>query len=126
MTNKNLSSFLCQRYPQHIFIYGDNYNRRGRGGQAIIRNEPNTLGLVTKWYPSDNANAYFRDDDMNASVQITTSFERILDILDQGKSIVLSSQGYGNGYARLPIVAPKLFKKLCDHLNTLCGKVIYQ
>mgnify|MGYP006999672235 CR=1 FL=1 len=37
--------------PNKIFIYGDNDLRTGLGGQAIIRNESNTLGIRTKKFP---------------------------------------------------------------------------
>jgi hypothetical protein len=126
ITNQLLSPFLCQRNHQHIFVFGDNFLGRGKGGQAVIRDEPNTIGLITKWYPHNQEYAFFSDDDPRAEQVLLASIDQIQGLIKQEKSIVLSSQGYGNGYARLPTVAPRLFKLLCTKLNELCGKEIYK
>ena len=44
--------------PNKIFIYGDNDLRTGLGGQAIIRNESNTLGIRTKKKPTHEKDAF--------------------------------------------------------------------
>lgn len=35
-----------------LFVYGDNDIKKGKKGQAIIRDEPNAIGIPTKKYPS--------------------------------------------------------------------------
>lgn len=47
-----------KRYPHALFVYGDNNVQRGLGGQAIIRNLPNTVGIPTKNYPSNHPDAF--------------------------------------------------------------------
>jgi hypothetical protein len=58
---KILSPPMCRRYPEKIFIYGDNLKAFGKGGQAIIRDEPNAFGIPTKRYPSWDDWAFFSD-----------------------------------------------------------------
>ena len=51
--------------PNKIYIYGDNDERKGLGGQAIIRNEPNTIGIRTKKKPSTEKGAYYTDKEFD-------------------------------------------------------------
>jgi hypothetical protein len=38
--------------PDKRYVFGDNVERRGYGGQAKeMRGEPNAIGVVTKWAP---------------------------------------------------------------------------
>lgn len=48
--------FIIKRYTLNLvkgnrdvyFVFGDNLIGEGKGGQAIIREEPNTIGVPTK------------------------------------------------------------------------------
>src|SRR3990172_5335953 len=55
------TSSLLVTYSDEIFVFGDNMKRYGKGGQAIIRDEPNAFGIATKRYPSKYNWAYFSD-----------------------------------------------------------------
>lgn len=46
--------------PNHVFVFGDNKLRRGKKGAAILRDEPNAYGFITKKYPSFNNDAYYK------------------------------------------------------------------
>jgi len=52
-----------KNHKDYLFIFGDNDIKRGRGGQAIIRDEPNALGIPTKKYPTRKENAYYTDEE---------------------------------------------------------------
>jgi len=43
-----------------MYIFGDNTYRVGKSGQAIIRDENNAFGIVTKVAPSNDTNAFFQ------------------------------------------------------------------
>ena len=49
--------------PDYLFIYGDNDVKNGKGGQAIIRDLPNTAGIPTKKYPNNNPASFYTDAD---------------------------------------------------------------
>jgi len=95
-----------------IFVYGDNMEGRGLGGQAReMRGEPNTIGVPTKWAPERRASAYFTDDDsLNRDVRhaIWEAFDRMRAALDAGRNVVIPADGIGTGLAELPTRAPKL------------------
>ena len=42
----------CNKNPKALFVFGDNDIEKGIGGQAVIRNCTNTIGIPTKKYPS--------------------------------------------------------------------------
>ena len=53
---------LLRAYPGYLFLFGDNLQRIGKGGQAIIRDEPNAFGIATKKGPGMEDEDFFRDD----------------------------------------------------------------
>ena len=52
-----------QKNPNHIFVFGDNLLRKGFAGAAILRNEPNTYGFITKKYPSNDDKSFFKPEE---------------------------------------------------------------
>lgn len=103
--------------PNKIFVFGDNNVRVGKGGQAIIRDLPNTAGIRTKKGPSNKPAAFYNDSEYLHNVKNIR--EDILNIKKQilsGKSVVFSNGGYGTGLAQLEKIAPKTFSELCNLL----------
>jgi len=105
-----------------IFVFGDNNARVGKGGQAVIRDLPNTMGIRTKKGPSTKSAAYYKDSEYEQNCK--NILEDILDIKEEalkGSTIVFSDGGYGTGLASLKQKAPKTFEYLCqsmkDHFN---------
>jgi hypothetical protein len=45
--------------PKHIFVFGDNIRRIGKGGAASLRDEPNTYGFITKKFPSNDDGSFY-------------------------------------------------------------------
>lgn len=100
-----------------IYIFGDNMQQRGLGGQAgAARFEPNTIGVPTKWRPGRGRADYFSDADLfEVMPSITHSFRRMRDILRAGETIVWPEDGVGSGRAELKQRAPMIaeFIQLC-------------
>jgi hypothetical protein len=91
-----------------FYVFGDNMQRVGYGGQAReMRGEPNSIGVVTKWAPSNDSNAFF-DDMPDAFAQVGFDLARVDRILSEGKTVVVPEDGIGTGLAQLPRRAPKL------------------
>ena len=111
-----------KKNPNKLFIFGDNNARLGKGGQAIIRDLPNVMGIRTKKGPSRKSAAYYKDSEFKQNSE--NILEDILEIKKEamdGMTIVLSEGGYGTGLASLKNKAPKTFEYLCqqlrDHFN---------
>lgn len=45
--------------PNHIFVFGDNTEGWGKKGAAMLRDEPNSRGFITKKRPSYDSSAYY-------------------------------------------------------------------
>jgi len=102
---------LLRQHPDKIFVFGDNMKRYGKGGQAIIRDEPNAFGIATKRYPSKDEWAYFNDktDEKNC----VRDDLRALYRLGENGVIVFPFYGIGTGLAKLETKSPEIWEYLC-------------
>lgn len=109
---QRITRALVQADRDTVFVFGDNMEGRGFGGQAkAMRGEQNTIGVPTKWAPERTPSAYFTDTDaMNRDVwhAIHDAFERIRAALAAGRNVVIPADGLGTGLAELPTRAPKI------------------
>lgn len=105
---------LVQENPDLLFVFGDNLEQKGTGGQACIRYAENSYGIPTKVEPTmDEQRAFFRDEFMELNALVFAScIEELRDHLQRGKTIVFPSTGLGNGYAQLYKRAPKSWELL--------------
>ena len=44
----HITQKYLREHSNEIFVFGDNILRKGHGGAAALRNEPNTYGFITK------------------------------------------------------------------------------
>lgn len=109
---QRITRALVQSDRETMFVFGDNMEGRGLGGQAAaMRGEPNAIGVPTKWAPKRQVRAYFTDGDrLNRDVwhAIREAFDRMRATLDDGRNVVIPADGLGTGLAELPTRAPKL------------------
>lgn len=110
--------------PQNLYVFGDNTHRRGKGGQAIIRDCPNAIGIITKKYPSYGRDAFFYDFDLEQYKKLLDlDLERIKTRFSQGgyKTLIFPIAGLGTGLASLPDTSPLCFQYLCQRLYEFTG-----
>lgn len=118
---------IVRANPRMLFLFGDNFERKGLGGQAKeMRGEPNTLGIAVKFAPSMAEGAFFTDDGGSSGNcgQIDLEFKRLEQRINSGKydTIVIPSDGIGTGLAELDKRAPKTFAYLQKRLAELESK----
>lgn len=107
-------------YPHALFVYGDNNVRKGVGGQAIIRNLPNTIGIPTKKYPSNNPNSFYSDREyLDNKRRIDSAIKSIISLSANYKYVVLPEDGFGTGLAELPTRAPRTYEYLLKSIEYL-------
>ena len=107
-----------RKHPDIIFVFGDNLSRVGKGGQAIIRNEPNAIGLVSKRTPDHSPTAYMTGTptDYNA---INADLSRIEELALSGKQLVFPAAGIGTRLARRQTTAPDLLAYIDSEISKL-------
>jgi alkylated DNA repair dioxygenase AlkB len=100
--------------PDKIYIFGDNITEKGKGGQAIIRDEENAFGIPTKVSPDTTPGAYFSDKKYDPNIrQIDRAIEKIKA---DGRIVVLPKDGLGTGLAKLKEKAPDTYAYLKQRL----------
>lgn len=93
--------------PDTLFVFGDNMQRTGFGGQAKeMRGEPNAVGIPTKKSPSMRPEAFFSDYDLAAWRLAAVGDVRRLR--NHKGTIIWPKYGIGTGRARLRHHAPKI------------------
>lgn len=84
-----------QDNPNHIFVFGDNTIRKGLGGAAKLRNEPNSYGFTTKIYP-DNKDISFYNPESYYPIFMRELHKLMIEIRDnQNKTYLISKLGAG-------------------------------
>lgn len=103
----------CKDNPRKLYIYGDNQAGWGKGGQAIIRDEPNTFGISTKYSPSQ----YYTDDRFEEnSDYLIKEIDELFFLLKNYDVLVFPKYGLGTGLSQMQKYAPKSFIFLCEVL----------
>jgi hypothetical protein len=108
--------------PDKLFVFGDNMARVGLGGQAaVMRGEPNAVGVPTKWSPGMSNKDFFSDADLPLILPvIEKDLEKIRKHLESGRDVVIPADGLGTGLSQLPKRAPKIFQLLEKSIRDLC------
>lgn len=112
LVSKWYSIDQCRKNPTTLFIFGDNHQKIGMGGQAIIREQDNALGILTKKAPGKKEEDYFTDKEYKENCRlIDEDIERVDVYIDEKgyKAICFPFQGLGTGLAELQLRAPKTF-----------------
>lgn len=116
---RKLSVQLLREHPDRIYVFGDNLLRRGRAGQAVIRDEPNAFGVPTKRLPTMATEAFFsdQDDEREAVVQAL----RELFVLAKTREVVFPKAGLGTGLAQMARHSPVIYRQMCEILQEHFG-----
>ena len=106
-----------RQMSEYLFIFGDNDQKKGKKGQAIIRDEPNTMGIPTKKAPNFHPSSFYTDAEYEQNIKkIDAAIQHILETvkIHNYKGVVLPANGFGTGLAKLSTHAPKTLA----HINT--------
>lgn len=119
LVSRKFSVEQCRVNFDTLFIYGDNLERVGMGGQAIIREQKNSLGFVTKKAPGAGKDDYFTDEEFAENCKIIeeeiVKIKKYADEYDY-KAIAFPFMGLGTGLSEMPLRCPQTFFYLCTRL----------
>lgn len=112
-----------QANPDVLYVFGDNLDRQGYGGQAReMRGHKNSFGIATKRtishsYPDD----YFFDHEEDVIPIIDQEFSKLQTHIynSQYKAIVIPLDGIGTGLSKMPQYAPKALEYINQKLQKL-------
>lgn len=102
-----------------LYVFGDNVQRVGMGGQAYeMRHEPNAVGVATKYSP----NRYYGDSPAEILAQnriIDNDMKPLFRHLVNGGVVIWPRDGIGTGLSALPEHAPETFTHLENKYRAL-------
>lgn len=116
-------------HPKWLFIFGDNDQRHGKGGQAVIRGEPNAYGIPTKKNPTLRPDSFYNDAEYENNLEkIDNAIDFIRGDYTQKKfeKLVFPEKGLGTGLAQLHKRAPRTFIYLQKRLEELAQEIAEQ
>lgn len=104
-----------------LFVFGDNEQRVGFGGQAAeCRGEPNTVGVATKRAPSMSDSSFWSDDDYQRCCAVVDRDMRpLFEHVRAGGFVVIPVSGIGTGLAALPKRAPRVMEHIRKRFREL-------
>lgn len=99
---------MLRAEPDARFVFGDNWQRVGMGGQAAtMRGEPNAIGIATKRAPGMTDADFFSGS--IAEIELLLDELRIAALaISEGRAVYVPSDGLGTGLSELPQRAPAL------------------
>ena len=120
-TDKIITRDKVKENPEVLYLFGDNLLRKGLGGQAKeMRGEDNTLGIISKKYPSNSLSSFYTDDDFYTWLEVFSSdIKNLAEKINSGKYKALVIPPIGVGLADLPNKAPRIWKHLKNTLDSL-------
>lgn len=81
-----------------------------------MRGEPNSIGIVTKRFPSNKFDSFFFDHDFEEAIKY---IDRDFASIPEGVVVVIPSDGLGTGLAKLDTQAPKIFNYILNKIEEL-------
>lgn len=99
-----------KKYPNALFVFGDNYTQYGKKGQAVIRDQPNSFGISTQHKTGTSPSAYFNDNEYDVNVEkFNIRINQLIAESAKYDYVVWPANGLGTGLAKLPEKAPKTY-----------------
>lgn len=104
-----------------LFVFGDNMDRVGLGGQAgAMRGAPNSVGIPTKWSPGMSARDFFSNADLPVVRPVLDAeFAKLMRHLERGGNVVIPSDGLGTGLSQLGQRAPAVLDYIESMIDSL-------
>lgn len=94
--------------PNHVFVFGDNLKRKGYGGAATLRDEPNTYGFITKKAPNNNDGSFYRPDEYKEKFDV--ELKRLIKEIEKNPDKVYLISQLGGGLANKYGIYQKVIK----------------
>lgn len=98
----------CKHYNKTLFVFSDNEERSGTADQAVIRDQPNAIGIaVCKTFKN-----YYTDEEYSMNcIMIDSDIKRIKAYAEENEltSIGFPKDGIGSTVGFLTVRAPKTF-----------------
>lgn len=114
---------MLRAEPEAIFVFGDNAQRIGMGGQAgAMRGEPNALGVATKFAPGIADADFYTEGNLRAIATVLDDLSLVGRQIAEGRTVYAPRDGLGTGLSELPARAPSIANLITAFFRGLPGQ----
>ncbi|PAL23576.1 hypothetical protein [Sphingopyxis sp. GW247-27LB] len=114
---------MLRAEPGARFVFGDNCQRVGMGGQAAaMRGEPNAIGIATKFAPGMGDGDFYHEGSIAALQSVTFDLSLVSAALVRGLTVYVPRDGLGTGLSQLPQRAPSLMNLIVAFFRACPGE----
>lgn len=104
---KITKSYL-RRNPDHIFVFGDNLQRKGRGGAAKLRDETNTYGFITKKAANNNSGSFYKPKEYEE--KFNSELKKLVKEIERNPDKIFLISKLGGGLANKYSIYEKIIR----------------
>jgi len=107
-------------HPDEIFVFGDNTRRIGTAGAAALRHCPNSYGFLTKKFPNNRNDSFYKPDEYRAIYQEEISkLKRLIESSPDKKFLIAKIGGkYANRFRIFnEVIEPQIKEDLKVYKN---------
>lgn len=94
---EKITAKFLHDHPDHVFVFGENRLRVGKGGAAALRDEPNTYGFITKKMPLRIDEAYYTPEEYRSIFEI--ELQQLIVAIESDPQITWLISKLGSGLA---------------------------
>jgi hypothetical protein len=107
--------------PTHIFVFGDNKLRYGKGGAAILRDCKNSYGFITKRAPNNKDSSFYKPIDYVST--FTKELAKLIDKIESEPENIFLISKLGSGLANKYKIYETIIKPELDRLVEIYNNV---
>ena len=111
---KITKSYL-RKNPNHIFVFGDNLQRKGKGGASKLRDEPNTYGFITKKAPNNNSGSFYKPEEYE--IKFESELKNLIKQIEKNPDKTFFISKLGGGLANKYNIYEKIIKPGLERLK---------
>lgn len=118
---KVTANFLNEN-PNFIFVFGDNKDRVGTGGAAVLRYHPQSYGFITKRSPNMRPESFYDPDDYEDIFD--DELVKLINLIDRKPDHTFFVSKLGSGLANKfnifqTIIEPRIKRYLSGYNNVI-------
>ena len=107
--NIQLTWQFLDNNPNCYFVFGDNLQKRGRGGAAILRDHPHAFGFITKKFPDNNDGSFYKPNEYEPI--FIEELEKLIKVVKRNNSKTYYISKLGAGLANKYLIWENIIKQ---------------
>ena len=103
-----ITDIFLDSNPNAYFVFGDNLIREGMGGAAALRYHPHAIGFITKKYPDNRVESFYKPEEYSAV--FFEELEKLKKVIEKRPNKTFYISQLGGGLANRFMIWQKLIR----------------